>query len=538
MEKSKAGTALPPNTDLFPLPVFHHARLLSGYNSFLMKCLIGLLLPLWIAACTPAPPPPDTLVIAVETGPATLDPRIATDAASVNVCRLIYAPLFRRDAQMRLVPQLAEKLEMKDPLTYVITLRRGLRFHTGAPLTAEDARYSLLSIVDEKSASPMKTSLGEVADVETPDPLTLVVRLKKPFAPFEAGLTFGIVPHGAGKELARNPVGAGPFRFVSYEPGDRLTLARNPDYMYGAPRLAGIVLKIVPDETVRLLELKKHNVHLVMNPITPAVLPWLGAQNGLVVKDGAGVNVSYLGFNMRDPALKNPLVRRAIAHAIDRRAIAARLLKGLADPTETLIAPPNPYHAEGLSQYPYSPETARRLLDEAGYPDPGGGRPRLTLTFKTSKNPTRRTQAEVFAENLARAGIALQIKSMEWGAFFSDIKGGNFQMYSLTWVGIADPDILHFIFHSSSIPPAGANRGGYANPALDRLLEEGRSASDEMARKRIYGEVQRLLAEELPFVTLWTGRNVAAMDVRLKGFVIYPDESLDSLATAWLEKGE
>lgn len=502
-----------------------------------MRPLIGLLLPLWLAACAPTPSPPDTLVIGVETGFATLDPRLASDASSVNVCRLIYASLFRRDERMRLVPQAAEKLERKDPLTYVITLRRGLRFHTGAPLTAEDARYTLLSILDEKSGSPLKSSLGEIAAVDAPDPFTLVVRLKKPFAPFAAGLTFGIVPRGAGAELTRMPVGAGPFRFVSYEPGERLTLARNADYMDGVPRLAGVMLKIVPDETVRLLELKKHNVHLVMNPITPAVLPWLAAQKGLAVKDAPGVNVSYLGFNMRDAALKNPLVRRAIAHAIDRGAITARLLKGLADTTDTIIAQPNPFHATGLPQYPYSPATAMRLLDEAGYPDPGNGHPRLTLTFKTSKNPTRRTQAEVFAENLARVGIVLEIKSMEWGAFFSDIKSGNFQLYSLTWVGIADPDILHFIFHSLSIPPVGANRGGYANPALDRLLEAGREATDESDRKRIYDEAQRLLAGDLPFVTLWTGRNVAAMDARLKGFVVYPDESLDSLATAWLEGG-
>ncbi len=503
-----------------------------------MKRFIGLLLPLWLAACAPAPPPPDTLVIGVETGPAILDPRLAVDAASVHACRLIYAPLFRRDEKMRLVPQAAEKLERKDPLTYVITLRRGLRFHNGAPLAAEDARYTLLSIVDERSASPLKSSLGEVAAVDAPDPFTLVVRLKKPFAPFASGLTFGIVPRGAGEELTRKPVGAGPFRFVSYEAGERLTLARDPDYMDGPPRLAGVVLKIVPDETVRLLELKKHNVHLVMNPITPAVLPWLAAQKGIVVQDAPGANVSYLGFNMRDPALKDPLVRRAIAHAINRGAITARLLKGLADTTDTLIAPPNPFHAAGLPQYAFSPETAKRLLDEAGYPDPGNGRPRLTLTFKTSKNPTRRTQAEVFAEDLARAGIALEIKSMEWGSFFGDIKNGNFQLYSLTWVDITDPDILHFIFHSSSLPPAGANRGGYANPALDRLLDEGRAATDELARKQVYADAQRLLAEELPFMTLWTGRNVAAMDKRLKGFVIYPDESLDSLAAAWLEKGE
>ncbi len=476
-------------------------------------------------------------MVGLETGPATLDPRYATDAASVTLCRLIYASAFRRGEAMQLRPSAALRLERPDPRTYLVHLRPGLFFHDGRPLTAEDLRYTIASITAASSPSPLKSGFGRIESMAIDGPLALRIRLKEPFAPFADALTVGIVPRGAGEELARVPVGAGPFRFVEYRQGERLLLMRNENYSGGPPRLPALLFRIVPDETVRLLELKKGALHLITSPITPAVLPWLGEQEGIRVAAASGTNVSYIGFNLRDKALADPLVRRAIAHAIDRDAIIAHLLKGLGEKTETFIAPANRYHAAGLPEHRHDPAEARRLLDLAGYPDRGDGRPRLTLTFKTSKNPTRRTIAEVFAEELGQVGIKLEIKSQEWGAFFADIKSGNFQLYSLTWVGITDPDILHFIFHSSSLPPAGANRGGYADAVLDRLLEKGRAVADEAERKKLYDEAQRRLAAQLPCIALWTGRNVAAMNARLKGFVIAPDENLDSLAAArWEEQ--
>lgn len=486
------------------------------------------------AACHRAPViPPGTLVIGTETAPATLDPRFAADAVSANACGLIHAGLFRRDEKMELVPHLAESAVRRGPLEWEIRLREGLFFHDGRPVEAGDVLYTFSTIADPVSASPFKAALAPVASAEARGPRTVAVRLKGPFAPFLGGLTFGVVPRGARADGP--PVGAGPFVFVSRGPGENIELAANRSYFKGAPRLSGVLFKVVPDETVRLLELKKGNLHLVANPITPAVLPWLSAQEGLRVMTAPGANVSYIGFNLRDRTLADARVRRAVAHAIDRAAIVRHLMKGLGGPVETLIPPANFYHAADVAPRPYSPETARRLLDEAGFPAPPDGGPRLKLEFKTSKNPARKKMAEVFAQNLAEAGIALEIKSLEWGSFFADIKSGNFQLYSLTWVGIYDPDILRFIFHSHSLPPEGANRGAYANPQLDRLLDAGRATDDAGERKQIYNQAQKLLAEDLPYVDLWVSANVAAMSRRLKGFTIYPDESLDSLATAWLE---
>ncbi|MBI5177927.1 MAG: ABC transporter substrate-binding protein [Nitrospinae bacterium] len=502
-----------------------------------MKRWVFLIAVASLFSCSHPALPPDTVAIGMETDPAALDPRYAADAASVNVCKLIYAGLFRRDAKMEMRPWLAESVAQKNPLTYRIRIRPGIRFHDGRPLTSADVRYTIESILSGKQgASPVKSSLGEVVSVETPDPLTVEVRLKKPFAPFIRNLTFGIVPEGSG-DLSAHPVGAGPFRFASRERGKELALARHEGYFLKKPSLAGVLFKVVPDETVRLLELKKGNIHIVTSPITPAVLPWLEQQEGITVMRKPGTNVAYLGFNMKDKYLSDARVRRAIAHAIDREAITRHLLKGLAEKTETVIAPVNPFHEPNLAPHEYDPALAMRLLDEAGL-TAREGKPRMTLEYKTSKNQLRRKIAEVIAEYLGKVGIAVRIKSFEWGAFYGDIKTGNFQMFSLTWVGVDDPDVMHFMFHSKSLPPDGANRGGYANPALDALLAKGQTEADVAKRKRIYGEAQRIAAEDLPYVTLWTQVNVAAVDRRVKGFEVYPDESFDALETASVQNGE
>jgi peptide/nickel transport system substrate-binding protein len=242
-----------------------------------------------------------------------------------------------------------------------------------------------------------------------------------------------------------------------------------------------------------------------------------------------GTNFSYLGFNLEDPVLSNPKVRRAIAHAIDREPIIRYLLRGLARPAEGLLPENHWAYREDLKPVPHDPDLARRLLDEAGFPNPDGGRPRFRLSFKTSQNETRIEIAEVLQEQLRRVGIALDIRSYEWGAFFSDIRKGAFQLYTLTWVGVTDPDIYHYIFHSGNVPPHGANRGRYRNADVDRLLERGRTAYAPKTRREAYGRVQEILGRDLPYVNLWHATNVAVLNRRVRGFVLYPDEDMISL---------
>ena len=209
---------------------------------------------------------------------------------------------------------------------------------------------------------------------------------------------------------------------------------------------------------------------------------------------------------------------------------------GLAAPAKSLLAPGNWAYAPDLPDYTYNPAQAEKLLDEAGFPDPDGDGPqvRFNLTYKTSQNELSRRIAEVLQEELKKVGIGAEIKSYEWGSFFADISAGNFQLYSLKWVGVTDPDIYYYIFHSQNIPPQGANRNHYLNPRLDALLEEGRQTLDEAKRTRIYHRVQQIIAEELPYISLWHTMNVVVMRQRVQGFVLYPAGDFTSLKKVYL----
>jgi len=185
-------------------------------------------------------------------------------------------------------------------------------------------------------------------------------------------------------------------------------------------------------------------------------------------------------------------------------------------------------------RYEYNPNLAKALLDQAGLfdPDGDGPRPRFALSFKTSTNKLRVAIATAIADQLKDVGIKLEIRSLEWGTFFDDVKRGNFQTYTLTWVGITDPDIFYYIFHSDSLPPNGANRGRYVNPAVDKLIERSRRAIDFGERKRLYSEIQKAIAHDCVYVSLWYNDNVVVMKRNLKGFVIYPGGEYTSLAWA------
>lgn len=500
------------------------------------KIFALLTLSLFILSCTSRKPlPENVLVIGTETGPSILDPRFATDAISSTVCGLIYPGLLRRDKKLNLEPYLAKSIDQPDDRTYVIHLREGIKFHSGKRLTSADVRFTFETILAPDSISPKKSSFSKIKSIDTPDEHTVIIKLSEVFAPFLGNLTIGIVPEGAG-DLTKKPVGAGPFAFSNYERGAELALKGFDGFVFGKPKLAGVIFKIIPDETVRMLALKKGDIHLISNGVTPAVLPWLEEQKNLKIAMETGTNVSYLGFNMEDEILKNSGVRKAIGHAIDRASIIKYLLKDTAVEAESLIAESNEFFNPNLRRTAHDPKLAKKLLDDAGFIEKPDGSPRFSLTYKTSKNPTRKKIAEIIGEQLRQVGIAIEIKSFEWGTFFSDIKSGNFQIYSLTWVGVADPDIYYYIFHSESLPPDGANRGRYFNAELDSLLTIGRKTVSLEKRKDIYRKAQEIISNDVPYVHLWFGKNIAVMDRRVQGFEIYPDESLDSLAGVYFKE--
>lgn len=492
-----------------------------------------ILASLSIFSCSKTPViEPGSLIMALEAGPAMIDPLKSTDASAAKIEGLVFNGLVKRNDDFTISPDLAERWEfICDPLRAVFHLRRGVKFHDGSPFTSPDVKRAVDFILNAENASPLRSSFTDVKSVEAPDDNTVIFNLNRKTAPFLDSLTFGIPKLGA-----PNPVGTGPFLLSEYKRDEKVTLERNAGYFDGAPKISRLIIKIIPDETVRSLSLESGEVQIIMNPVTPDLLPRFRKDQRLKVVTSPSSSYSYLGFNMEDPLAGNIAVRRAVAYAIDRESVMRRILKGLAEPATGPLPPVSGFYEGAVEKYVYDPEKAKKILDEAGFTDPDGLGPamRFTLRYSTSQNELRRRIAEVFQWQMEKVGIGLDIRSYEWGAFYADIKKGNFQIFSLTWVGVADPDILRYMFHSASMPPDGANRGRYKNADLDGLLETGVTAEGE-GRMRIYSEAQKIIARDLPYAPLWRPVNVAVVDRRVREFRLSADEGIKSLKNVYVE---
>jgi len=483
--------------------------------------------------------PADFAVIAIENGPVTLDPRFATDATGNQIGELLFDGLTRVDDQGRYHPDLAADWSNPDPVTYEFHLREGFRFSDGTPVRAVDVKATFDSIRDTSSTSPKRSALAPIESIDVPAPLSVRFHLREAFAPFLDLTTLGVMPAArvaAAPAPIREPMGSGPFRLVEFSPDERIVLARAPSELQRS-RLAGVVFQVIPDGLVRLLEFKRGRVDVIQNAVDPDSIEWASRLPHAQVLTTPSTNFQYLGLNLREPPLADVRVRRALAHALDTRGLIRSVLRGLATPATGLLPPGHwAYSADG-PVYAYDPKRAKALLDEAGYVDPDGDgpRPRFRLSYKTTTVDLRKRIAEVIQQQLARVGVALDIRTYEWGTFYGDIRRGNFQVYSLAWVGVADPDIYFQTCHSSQVPPVGNNRGFFRDAEVDQLTERAQRTPDGEERRRYYVEVQKRVAEQLPVIPLWWPTNVAVVNRRLHGFELRANASLDSLRDAWIE---
>jgi peptide/nickel transport system substrate-binding protein len=274
-------------------------------------------------------------------------------------------------------------------------------------------------------------------------------------------------------------------------------------------------------------------VDLVVNDLPPDMVYEFQKEQRFTLAEAPGLDYAYIGFNMRDPVVADRRVRQAIGYAINQRAIVDYLRRGLARPAVGLLPSQTWAFEPDVRQFDYNPERARQLLDEAGLRDPDADGPmsRVRLSLKISTNEETRLQSTAIQEDLRRVGIDLDLRSYEFATFYADVLKGNFQLFSLQWVGgaLVDPDILRRVFHSTQTPPAGFNRGYYSNPDVDRLIDLAGAARSESERKRYYGEAQKLIAEDVPYISLWNRTNVAVAQRRLEGLHLNAYVNFESL---------
>lgn len=480
-------------------------------------------------------PAPSTVTVLIENSPNSLDPRIGTDAVAERIDPMIFDSLVQRNGRFGLAPDLAVRWEIPNPETYIFHLRTGVHFQDGRPFTSRDVKWTLDSILNGTIVSIKAGAYKYISSIEAPDPATVVLHLSQP----DPGLLWnlcnggiGIVPYGSNRDFWKHPIGTGPYRFVSQEIDKDVVLNLSPTYWGPKPHIAHLRFHVVPDATTRALELEKGSADVAVNALSPDMVRALRQRPNLVVEDGPGSEIAYIVFNLRTPYLKDVRVRRAIAMAINRPLIIHSLMRDQARPADSLLPSQHWAWTGDTQKYPYDADAANALLDQAGYKRGANGI-RFHIGMKTSTDETTRLLANVLQQELARIGIALDLRSYEFATFYADLTRGAFEMAPSRWIGGNEqPDIFRYAYSSASFPPHGSNRGYYDNPQLDALLKDAAGTLDPAKQRADYVQVQQILSRDLPTLDLWYIDTVIVHTRRLTNVRTSPSGDFDFLRTA------
>jgi peptide/nickel transport system substrate-binding protein len=453
---------------------------------------------------------------------------------------LLFDGLVTHDASFQFTPALAERWEQPDPLTFIFHLRSGVRFHDGRPLSARDVVWTIESMINPSRPgaviTPKSAAYASIDTLKAPDDRTVFIHLNHADNFLLTNLStgaMGIVPEGSGREFWQHPVGTGPFRFVSQQIDQDVIVERDPLNWSLVPKLERVRFAVVPDAITESLELEKGSGDVAINSLPMDSLAVLAARPNLEMEETGGTEIQYLAFNMRDPLLQDVRVRQAISCSIDRELIIQTLMGSHARPALSLLPESHWAFNRDGPRYDFDPARAGRLLDEAGHPRSGNGI-RFHLAMKTSNDEGTRLLAAVLQQQLATVGIALDLRSFEYATFYSDVTRGAFQMYSLRWIGIEQPDIFSYAFSTARFSPKGANRSHYSNARLDTLLDDAAQSEDTARRRADYAETQQILARDLPAINLWYRDTVVVHNRRLTHVVPSPSGSYTFLETAEL----
>jgi len=560
------------------------------------------------------PPDPGTrserVVILLESAPRELDPRLVSDSSSTKVARLISCGLTTVETDdLRPVPEAAASVVPSCASScsrWVVTLRDDVFWHDGEKVTAADVVYTYRSIMESDLPSPFRGALRRkirsvtaVDAVGTGGAQQVVFDLHRPVAAFPVDLSLGLVPAhvleprgGLSGRFGDRIVGCGPYRFLYQYRDQKVVLERNDRYFKPVgPRY--VVVRSLPDEATRLLAVTAGSGDVAVNLLSPPLVRHLQGQDDVTVASRPAAGVTYLAFNLLDERLADVRVRKAIAMGIDRASIVERQFGGMAKVASSVLPPMHWAFAKSASPVPFDPDTARALLEEAGY---GPGLRPLSFTIKCTTDRFRRNVAEIMAHQLEASGMHVDVLPLEISTFLDDVRKGSFEMYTLQAPEILDPDILRWFFHSQAAPvlrvqagrsrfgevdrtlypphfedvggpfreqcvkrwfpmvqsqaeenrvelaagrPVGignGNRSSFYDPTLDCLLDLAYTTMDRDEGIKMYEEAQRMIAEALPILPLWHEDNVAVLSRGISGYRLLPINRFTGVAEVHLER--
>ena len=453
------------------------------------------------------------LEVLVTNDPETLDPRYVTDAVGMRASRLVHAGLTRQDATLHPVPYLASSFDWQDPWTLSVTLRSGLRFHSGAPFTAEDVVATIHAFASPVVASRHGSAVEAIASVVAVDPVTVRFVLRRPHATLFSDLDLPILR----KDQAAGPPdpdgavldGLGPFEIDHASRGE--LVLRPAKHGVDDPPRHSVAIRTVHDENARALRLYSGRADVVLNGISPTLLPALEGHPGLSVTSVPGANLTYLVVRVDRGPLADVRLRRAISLGIDRPTLTRTLFNQHAQPANTVLPVGHWASSGDAAPEPYDPDTARALLQALGATA-------AHLTLLTSTDRLRLTVARTLAQELFDVGLTVEVVPLELGTLIARLNAGDFDLASLQLPELTEPNVLRVFLHSAFIPPAGSNRGRVRDPELDALLDQGDATEDEEGRAWVYGKVEARIRDQLFIIPLWHEDQVAVLSARASEF--------------------
>ena len=478
------------------------------------------------------------LVFGLDVNPVGLDPATTTAFASVQIYQLLYMSLGSQDyATNKTIPDLAESWRSVDPLTYEYKIRPGVRFHGGREVTSEDVKFSLDRILDPKTSAPLLSYLGPVDQIQATDKYTVRIAMKETFAP----LMNVLADRRPGSIVDREVIekngslqnwdgGSGPFKLAEYTPDVRVVLERYGDYYEaGKPYLDQIEFRVIPDESTRLAAIRSGEVDITILK-DPKIARLVRGDPNIQALETPSFWREGSPYSFKHPQLRDPRVRQAISYATDRQEIINTVLLGEGVPTGPI--PPDetewalPITKENFPSYFPDQDKARALMKEAGV---DGFKAKIHAN--TSYAPDVPT-AQVLQAQLRRIGIELEILPTENAAFLQAQREGNFDMITGFQTNRPDPDTYLLIADSKGSP----NYGKYVNPKMDEILQLGRTTLDNIERKKIYQDAQRLFDTDPSSLFLFVIKNYTPARNAVKGYVPMASGYQLPLKDTWVER--
>lgn len=486
-----------------------------------MMCLLmlGLFLLGSMAGATladaAAPKDKDILIVADQYDATTMDPIGHNDVPSSRACFSIYDTLIFLDDNGAIEPGLAESWEFLSGTEYKMNLRKGVKFHNGDEMKALDVKFTLERATTDAGAK-IRTYSQNVKEVEIIDDYTVIIHLMETDYSFFSSLahSWGSIlckaaVEAAGDNYGMAPVGAGPFKFVSWHKGNKYVLERFDDYWGEKAKFKTLEVRSIPEPTSRTIELESGGADLAF-PIITNDLKRIEENENLTLYRVPQTSVTYMGFNCTKKPFDDARVRQALSAALDTVGIQKAVWRGVGKVPNSLIPAAIKYSIDSeLNAHEQDTELAKKLLAEGGVKD-------LKLEIWTNERKERQDMATIIQAQLDELGIKSEIKVLEWGAYLNGLMEKRHDLFLLGWVStVPDPN---FAVSGLLETESGSNYTFYSSETLDKMLAEGRSIPDGDERSAIYKEMQLYINDQMPMVYLHNDESIVGGQKFIKGF--------------------